>query len=114
MTHKVTRKHATEIEHLLNDIGDDGHTIWDPVVLKGFPQWFIDKHTKTYHSDGTGKGSITSEGKLVDSLEGVYGLQVLASLCNQLNLETHSFHGRGSQAREYTRALREWVKGGTK
>ncbi len=110
MAHKITRQHAKAIEKLLDEIGDDGHTIGDPVVLEHFPQWFVEQHTKTYHSDGTGKGSITSDGAIVDSLEGVYGLRVLGWLCDELGLEHHDFGGRGYQAREYTRGLREWLK----
>lgn len=95
---------------LLADIGSDGHTIFVPEVLKDFPAELRARFTRTYHSDGSPKGSITgSNGQLIDSLNGVYGLDVLRGICSDLGLGYEVKMGRGFQAAACTSAIEKWA-----
>ena len=98
------------IEALIEQIGGDGHTIWKPSILKKFPKAIRDRFVHTIKSDGSYKGSIWNNGKMVESMEGIYGLSLLGGICNDLNLEYENKLGRGFQARAYTDSIQNWLK----
>jgi len=98
-----------QIAALIERIGDDGHTVWKPEVLDAFPPAVRARHTRTYESDGSPKGSLTTNAGPVDELRGVYGLHVLGAICSNLGLEAEGALGRGTQARKYTAAIRAWL-----
>ena len=109
MTTKSQSKFQAEqkplIAELLEKIGYDGHTIWEVGVLEKFPATLQKRFTKTYESDGSPKGSIYKDGKMVKSLKGVYGLSVLRGLADDLGLEYNgNVFGRGTEARKIGRA----------
>jgi len=91
----------------------DGHTIYAPKTFTdiGVPDKLVKSWTSIHESDGTSKGSITSEGRIVEKLEGVYGLSVLTNLTTLLNVDDKSCFamGRGTLARQYITAIHEQV-----
>jgi hypothetical protein len=98
------------IEELINEIGGDGHTIWKASIMDKFPKDLKDRYTRVIESDGSYKGSIWNNGEMVEKLEGIYGLNLLGGICNDLNLEYDSKLGRGFQAQSYTESIRNWLK----
>jgi len=98
------------IQALVKNIGGDGHTIWKDSILKDFPKAIKDRFVHTIESDGSYKGSIWNNGKMVKKLKGVYGLTLLGGICSDLNLTYDSKLGRGFQAQSYTEAIQEWLK----
>lgn len=98
------------IKELLKTIGHDGHTIWDPSILKNFPEDIQNRFIRKHKSDGSYKGSIWNEGTMVKELQGIYGLQLLQTICNDLNLEYEGKIGRGFQAQVCTEAINNWLK----
>jgi hypothetical protein len=101
------------IQKLVDKIGGDGHTIWKESVLKGFPKAIKDRFVYVIESDGSYKGSIWNNGKMVEKLKGVYGLTLLGGICNDLGLDYDSKLGRGFQAQSYTESIRNWLENET-
>jgi hypothetical protein len=90
----------------------DGHSIINPeAFLKlGVPKAMVKAHTRTIKSDFSDhKATIfdNKTGKPVKSMDGVYGLDLLADIVYQLELPYREFFGRGSQARDWQRAIVE-------
>jgi len=99
------------IAELFETIKYDGHTIWETGVLQKFPAPLRKRFTKTFESDGSPKGSIYNDGKLVESLKGVYGLSLLRGLADDLGLSYNgNVFGRGTEARNISSVLEEWLK----
>lgn len=89
----------------------DGHTITKPKAFLelGLHKDMVKAHTHVIKSDFSDyKATIFDpNGKPVESIEGVYGLDVLADIVRQLKLNYHDFLGRGTQAREWQRVIVE-------
>jgi hypothetical protein len=89
----------------------DGHTIMKPEAFLelGLHKDMVKAHTSVIKSDFSDHKSTIfgPNGKPIKSIEGVYGLDVLADIVRQLKLEYRDFFGRGSQAREWQRAILE-------
>ena len=98
-----------KIKKLLETIGNDGHTVWKPAILEGFPKAIKDRFVTTIKSDGSYKGSIWNNGKMVEEMQGIYGLALLGNICSDLNLESESKLGRGFQAVAYTESINKWL-----
>jgi len=98
------------IQRLVEHIGGDGHTIWKDSILKDFPKAIRDRFVHTIKSDGSYKGSIWNDGKMVKSIKGIYGLSLLGGICNDLGLDYDSKIGRGFQAQSYTESINNWLK----
>jgi len=47
---------------------------------------------------------------MVKELQGIYGLQLLQTICNDLNLEYEGKIGRGFQAQVCTEVINNWLK----
>jgi hypothetical protein len=108
---------ASQLSSILDEIGGDGHTIWDaPAIAKeqGLPEGVFDRWTKDHASDdndGSGKGVITAKGgEVVEAMKGMYGLQFLKYVAYELGVDYMDYYGRGSQAREITAQLRKYLK----
>lgn len=104
MTTKFNNTQRKEILRLLDDIGGDGHTIYASSILSEFPDAIQNRFTFRHRSK---KGDPTrtifaEDGSTLPNVDGVYGLSVLGAICNDLGIDCASYHGRGSQAREYT------------
>ena len=86
----------------------NGHDILDPQAFldAGLPLDVIRRVTTTHKSDGTHKGSIYVDGKQVDQLSGVYGLDMLEFIAGALGLKYRRYMGRGFQASAIKEALR--------
>tara|TARA_Y100001951_G_C11144437_1_gene185517 strand:+ start:78 stop:404 length:327 start_codon:yes stop_codon:yes gene_type:complete len=85
----------------------NGHAILDPEHYEGFDvQHLVFTHKSDYRS---GKSTIYTDGLPVDELEGVYNLDFLHDLCDQLDIERQDFIGRGFQAQECASKLEEWA-----
>jgi hypothetical protein len=97
------------IKDLIDEIGGDGHTVWKASIMDKFPKAIKDRYTRVIESDGSYKGSIWNNGVLVEKLEGIYGLNLLGGICNDLGLEYESKLGRGFQAQSYTESIRNWL-----
>lgn len=104
----ITEAHKELIKNLIQEIGNDGHSIWDPAVLEGFPPEFRQRYEKIHQSGDTYKETIFIENGIAQYLEGVYGLDVLEDLCRILKLDYHRARGRGFRARACTEALSNW------
>jgi len=82
----------------------DGHTIFAPSFY--FPHFTEEqlaeaKLIRRHKSDGTWKGSITTNGEPVDECEGVYNLSFLYWVASELGVtESVQASGRGFQAQE--------------
>jgi hypothetical protein len=99
-----------EIRKLLEEIGSDGHTIWNPSVLNGFPEAVRGRFIRSFKSSKKDpKGMIFVDGQRVEELSGVYGLTLLRSICSDLGLTYEDCFGRGTEARRATSAIEEWL-----
>ena len=89
-------------------IVDDGHSLIDPTHYVGFD---VEKITETHKSDFSNpKSTIFTNGVPVEKLEAVYNLDFLRMIVHQLGLECNeNYMGRGFQAHEYLRKLREYA-----
>ena len=99
-----------EIRKLVEEIGGDGHTIWNPSVLDGFPAEVRGRFVRSFKSSKKDpKGMIFVDGQRVEELSGVYGLTLLRSICSDLGLKYEDCFGRGTEARRATTAIGEWL-----
>lgn len=87
----------------------DGHTIFTPDAFLeiGVPQELVDRCTFEHESDFSNpKYTISGpDGKPLETLKGVYGLDALASMVRDFDLDYEPKLGRGFQARVYQEAL---------
>lgn len=87
----------------------DGHTIFDPQAFSniGVPQDLVDRCTEVYESNFENpKYTISGpDGKPVNQMKGVYGLDALASMIRDLDLSAPDKIGRGSQAQVWKEAI---------
>jgi len=92
--------------------GVDGHTIFAPdhYYEAGLSKKFVKKYIRRHHSDGSYKGDIFKDGKIVESLTGVYELSILEGLCYALHVEHEEKMGRGTQARVCASALIKFLE----
>lgn len=104
-------KNKGQIKKILETIGGDGHMIWkvEPFVEAGLPQDWIDMNTHVLKSDRSNfKSTIFNEGKVVESVKGIYGLDCLWQIANDIDADTKIAStkiGRGFQAGELTTAI---------
>jgi len=94
----------------------DGHSIFDPQAYAdaGMPEELLAHFCEVHKSDGTHKGSIfDSNGRVLRSLDGVYGLRVSSALVSSLDLEAGNYMGRGFQARANHEAILKYCDGVT-
>ena len=100
------------IRALLKTIGNDGHTVWKPSILKGFSEGIRSRFVRTIKSNKKDyKQTIfDNNGNAIDEMEGIYGLGLLGTICNDLGLDYESKIGRGFQARCYTESIQQWLK----
>ena len=89
----------------------DGHTIYKPSVYTDHFD-LPDRLVRTYKSDTSDHKSTiyANDGSIIPELQGVYNLSFLEWLVRELGLynQTRDYNGRGSQAQEYVRVLRDW------
>jgi hypothetical protein len=86
----------------------DGHSIIDPQAFldAGLPFDVVRHATTTHRSDGSPKGTLYVQGQPVESLDGVYGLDMLELLAGALGVKYPSCLGRGFQASAIREVLR--------
>jgi len=104
---------ASQLSSILDEIGNDGHSIYTPSELAkhiGLPENIFDPWSHIHNSDGSHKGTITADGSAVESMKGMYGLDFLQSAAMKLNVKSTDMMGRGSRARSITSALRDYLK----
>ena len=99
-------------------LSGDGHSIWktEP-LLELLPKEYVESVTHTYESDGTHKGSIYAPGSpgmpgtpVLAKSTGVYGLSLYRRIGIDLGVPRPVTSGRGFQAREWDRNIREHLK----
>ena len=92
----------------------DGHTIFEPQAFLdvGVPQELVDRCTTTHESDFSNpKYTISGpDGKPVEQLRGIYGLDALASMVRDFDLKYEPKLGRGFQAEVWKDALRKHLQ----
>jgi len=101
------------IRKVVEVVQGDGWTIFKPDVFieVGVPESLIKQYTRTHHSDKSSpKSTVFANGKAVNKLVGVYGLNVMDGIVRDLGLKPGSFMGRGFQARANYNAINEWLK----
>ena len=102
-------------EVLLRVIGQlDGHGLMKPdwLVEQGLPEPLVRKHARIYRSDRRSPKTCIfgPNGQILDSLTAVFGLDLLAAMVAEFGLAAQPCLGRGSQAREFQRVLRDHLK----
>jgi hypothetical protein len=99
------------IESLLETIGNDGHTVWKPSILKNFSEGIQSRFIRKIKSDKRDYKStmFDHKGLVIEECEGIYGLSLLGTICNDLGLDYESKIGRGFQARCYTESIEKWL-----
>ncbi len=87
----------------------DGHSVLKPDAFTeaGLPAEVVEHVTREYRSDGTPKGTLFVNGRAVESLTGVYGLDLLRFLASALGVEYRPALGRGFEATNIVSALRQ-------
>ncbi len=89
----------------------DGHTLLKPawLVEQGLSEKLVKLHTRRYASDWSSPKTMIfgPDGKVVPQLEAVYSLDLLAAIAREFQLEAGECLGRGTQAAEYRRVIRE-------
>jgi hypothetical protein len=100
------------IKELLETIGNDGHTIWKASILEGFSDGLKSRFIKTQKSNKKDYKStiFDNNGNAMDECEGIYGLSLLGTICNDLGLDYEGKLGRGFQARCYTDSINNWLE----
>lgn len=92
----------------------DGHTIFEPQAFLdvGVPQELVDRCTNIYESDFSNpKYTISGpDGKPVNQMRGVYGLDVLDSMIRDFKIVSEPKFGRGSQAYVWRDALHKHLE----
>lgn len=93
---------------LLETIGGDGHSVYDPQLLQAFPQELQKRFTRTIKSDRSHWKSTLYDGKgnVIKSIRAFYGLTVQECIVRDLGLTMGSFMGRGFQAQAAYAAIR--------
>lgn len=98
----------------INIINGDGHKIVAPVDLwhSGLPRQVINAHVRIYPSDVRNPKHCVSDrkGRLVSSMKGIYGLDLLRNMAHSLDVAPYSSLGRGSEARELTARIRTKIE----
>jgi hypothetical protein len=99
------------IADLIDNIGYDGHTIWKESILKHFNDGIKERFIRNFQSDKSSYKSTIfgNNGKIIEECEGIYGLSLLTTICNDLNLEYEGKIGRGFQAQVCTEAIKKWL-----
>jgi|688.fasta_scaffold25991_10 hypothetical protein len=88
----------------------DGHTIFKPEAFSNFgaPPALVAKHTVAYESDlSDHKATIFVGGKPVTQCVGVYGLDVIEQINDDLGLPSPWQTGRGFRARQCYENIRK-------
>lgn len=103
---------AETIINIIDHLGGDGHGLYDPQFLTqlGVPEELIKRVTITHKSDGTYKGSIFNpDGSVVKEMTAVYSLDLYQIINSDLGLPSSKMLGRGSEARELHRQIKQFV-----
>ena len=90
------------LREIATELHGNGWGIYGPEYLekKGVPEALVMRATRHHASDGTPKGTITNTktGAVASSMAGIYSLDLLETICRDLELEVQDYIGRGSQA----------------
>lgn len=109
----VTKLNPDVVEKIIDVIAGDGHTIFDPKAFleEEIPKEIVDRFTVVHKSGDTPKSKIFGDHGVYESLRGVYGLDMLQGIAEQLNLSGWGhLTGRGFRARRVTEVLRDWIE----
>ena len=111
----VTDLGKETILKILDVVGDDGHGIYtkEEVANTGVSDAVLAHFVRVQASDPYPKAIITNnQGNVVSHLEGVYGLDVIQAIGNNLGIHAEKM-GRGFAARELTTKIKEKLNEGT-
>jgi len=91
----------------------DGHGIVEPAALidAGLPEEVVAQLTATHRSGDDHKSTLYVDGRPVEAVTGVYGLDALRFIALALGVAYPTKLGRGSQAAAIRSALREHLSG---
>lgn len=101
------------VQKILGVVDGDGHTIFDPKAFleEGIPQEIVDRFTVVHKSGHTPKSKIFGDRGVYEAVCGVYGLNMLQDIAEQLGLKGwEHLAGRGFRARAITEVLHNWVQ----
>lgn len=106
---------AAEAKIIATVAGNDGHSIKRVLAFNGVNAAFLAAVTYTHKSSRTDpKHAITDTqtGLPVDTLTGIYTLDILRAACNVLKLphDADQYFGRGRMAFAYTAAIWKFVR----
>jgi hypothetical protein len=95
----------------LDYINGDGHSLYAPVAFTelGIPRNIVRHYTRVYSSDirNPKEMMFDQRGRFVSHMKGIYGLDILRALANDLNAPDSSALGRGFEARELTKNIKD-------
>lgn len=106
---RFTTGQRAEILSLLDIIGGDGHSVFDPKILAAFPKEIQDRFTHEIESDESSwKTTLRDhEGNVIKRITAVFGLSVQEGIASDFGLtEYRRFNGRGFRAQAACAAIR--------
>jgi hypothetical protein len=120
MTTNFANLPAATLISICDYLRGDGHGLYDPKFLTklGVPQEYVDEVTQTYESDGTHKGSIYAPNtpgipgdEVIPEMTAVYSLSLYRRIGRDLGLPGSNMMGRGFEAQDLHRRIREHLVG---
>jgi hypothetical protein len=96
---------------LLENIGGDGHSVYDPKILAEFPKAIQDRFTHEIESDESDWKSTLRDhdGNVIKSIVAVYSLSVHEGIASDLGLTGYrQFNGRGFRAQAACKMIRDF------
>ncbi len=105
--HLNATDHKDAILKAMEKFGRDGHTVWESKAWEetGLPLEFLSRVIQNHASEkGNPKETIFSskDGSVINECWGIYGLDALRSIANDLGCEQSRMHGRGFEAQDLT------------
>ena len=116
-TETKAKQPVDAIRKYIEEVGGDGHTIFKASYIKelGFTEEFVARYAYDHQSGEGYKATIfdTNSGNPFKSCYGVYGLDFIYGIANDIGADcsiAHTKMGRGFQAQEVAKAIKDKLK----
>jgi hypothetical protein len=112
-TAKFNERQQDKILALMDQIGGDGHGVYDPSILSAFPDALQKRFTYKIKSDTSCWKSTLYDaaGKVIEEITAVYSLSVHEGICADLGIDAGSYSGRGFRAQACCAAIKKFFGG---